>query len=241
MINLKIMSFNIATCREPPGGIVDVARTVVAEQPDFVGMQEVDRFTHRSGSEIDQSFELARHTHFSHKLYIPSMNFQEGQYGNAILSRHDFDIIVLAHLDGGDEGEPRSMGIVSFKIGNEEQLFFGVIHLEHEIASLREAQVKETIEIYRRTELENRPFILAGDFNDEPTSPAVQLLLTEGGFRLPCEQCPKTYPSDNPTMTIDYIFMNQKAMEMFEVTSYRTSNINISSDHLPLIIELKRK
>jgi len=204
-------------------------------------MQEVDRFTRRSGVKIDQSSELARHAHFSHMIFIPSMDFQGGQYGNAILSRHYFDTVVLAHLDGRNQGEPRSMGIVSLKISNDQQLFFGVIHLEHKIVSLREAQVKEAIELYRQNGLGNQPFILAGDFNDELNSRTVQLLLTEGGLQLPSDQCPKTFPADNPTMTIDYIFMNQKAMDMFELKSYRTLDMDKSSDHLPLIIELKRK
>jgi endonuclease/exonuclease/phosphatase family metal-dependent hydrolase len=241
MTSLKIMTFNIAVCREPSRGIIDVARTIELEEPDFVAMQEVDRFTRRSGVEIDQSSELAHHAHFSHMMFIPSMDFQGGQYGNAILSRHYFDTVVLAHLDGRNQGEPRSMGIFSFKISNDQQVFFGVIHLEHEIESLREAQAKDAIELYRRNGLENQPFILAGDFNDEPNSRTVQLLLTEGGLQLPCDQCPKTFPADNPTRTIDYIFLNQKAMDMFELKSYRTSDMNKSSDHLPLIMELKRK
>ena len=91
MANLKIMTFNIAVCREPPRGIIDVARTIEQEQPDLVAMQEVDKFTRRSGIEIDQSSELARHAHFSYNMFIPSMDFQRGQYGNAILSRHHFD------------------------------------------------------------------------------------------------------------------------------------------------------
>lgn len=102
--------------------------------------------------------------------------------------------------------------------------------------------MKEIIEIYRRNKLEDQPFILAGDFNDEPKSQAIQLLLTEGGFHLPCgQQCPMTYPAENPTMTIDYIFINTKAAEMFQVNAYRTLDNEKSSDHLPLILELKRR
>lgn len=241
MANLKIMTFNIAACREPAGGILDVAHTIKQEQPDIVAVQEVDRFTYRSGDKIDQLSSLAHHTHYSHKLFIPSMNFQGGQYGNAILSRYNFDTTIIVPLDGQNQGEPRSIGIVSFKLDNGQQIFFGVTHLEHAIESLRQAQVKEIIELYRRMALENQPFILAGDFNDEPNSRTVQLLLTEGGFQLPCNQCPMTYPARNPTMTIDYLFMNSKAIEIFQSNSYRTSDKDISSDHLPLIMELKTK
>ncbi|CAF1407878.1 unnamed protein product [Adineta steineri] len=226
MTSLKIMTFNIAACREPPDGIVDVARTIEQEQPDLVAMQEVDRFTQRSGAQIDQITELARYAHFAHKIYIPSMDFQGGQYGNAILSKHPFDLVVKANLDGRGQGEQRSMGIVSCKINNDH---------------LREAQVKDAIEIYRRSGLEKQPFILAGDFNDEPHSSTVQLLLTEGGFKLPHKQCSPTWPASNPTVTIDHILMNQKAADMFEITNYHTSTTNMSSDHLPLIVELKMK
>ena len=241
MVNLKIMTFNIATCREPPQGIIDVARTIEREQPDFVAMQEVDKFTCRSGTTIDQSSELARHAHFPNSIFIPSMDFDGGQYGNAILSRYNFKTIVFEQLDGKGEGEIRSIGIASFKMNNNQKIFFGVTHLDHAIDSLQKEQMKEAIGFYRRIGLETEPFILAGDFNDEPNSRTVQWLLTDGGFQLPCHQCPKTYPADNPTMTIDYIFMNQKAMEVFEVTSYHTSDTDLSSDHLPLILELKSK
>ena len=235
------MTFNIATCREPARGILDVACTIEQEQPDIVAMQEVDRFTYRSGDKIDQSSSLAHHAHYPHKLFIPSMHFQGGHYGNAILSRHNFDTTIIAPLHGQNKGEPRSIGIVSFKIGNDQQFFFGVTHLEHAVENLRLAQVKEVIRFYRRMGLENQPFILAGDFNDEPNSETVQLLLTEGGFQLPCSQCPMTYPTRNPTMTIDYLFMNSKAIEIFQLNSYRTLDKDTSSDHLPLIMELKTK
>ncbi|CAF1540586.1 unnamed protein product [Adineta ricciae] len=235
------MSFNIAACREPSRGSVSVARTITQEQPDLVALQEVDRFTRRSGTEIDQSSELARHAQFPHVFYIPSMNFDGGQYGNTILSQRPFDTVALVQLDGRGQGETRSMGVVSVKIDANQQVFFAVIHLEHEIVSLRERQVKDAIEFYRKNHFQNQPFILAGDFNDEPNSQTVQFLLTEGGFQLPLDQCPKTYPADNPAMTIDYIFANEKAAEMFEVKAYRTLNVNISSDHVPVILELKKK
>lgn len=103
------------------------------------------------GLHIDQLSELALHAHYYHKLYIPSMNFQGGQYGNAILPKYNFDTVVVVPLHGQNRGEPQSIGIVSFKISK----------------------------LYRQMRLDKQPFILAGDFNDEPNSRTVQLLLTE--------------------------------------------------------------
>ncbi|CAF3587420.1 unnamed protein product [Rotaria sp. Silwood1] len=241
MTSLKIMTFNIACCKRSQHGSIDVARTIQTVQPDLIALQEVDKFTYRSGTEIDQSYELARLTGLSHSVFVNSMDFSGGQYGDAILSRYAFDTVQLFHLDGRCQGETRSLGIISMKITDEYRLYFGVTHLEHEVNILREAQTKEVIELYRRIVPDKEPFILAGDFNDSPTSRTVELLLTDGGLQLPCDKCPTTYPADHPTETIDYIFLNAKAMEIFEVKSYRTMNDEKSSDHLPLVMELRRK
>lgn len=131
------------------------------------------------------------------------------------------------------------MRIVSFKMNNDQRVFFGVTHLEFEIESVRLDQVKQIIEFYRKMGLENESFILTGDFNDEPTSKTMELLLGEGGFQLLCDACPKTYSTSNPSIMIDYILMNSKAREMFQLIIYRTSEKERSSDHFPLIVELK--
>jgi endonuclease/exonuclease/phosphatase family metal-dependent hydrolase len=238
LTNLKIMSFNIASCRETSHGIVDIAHAIEHEKPDLVAIQEVDKFTFRSGRRIDQSAELVRLTHLSQSLFVHSMDFDSGQYGNSILSRYTFDHVEQRHLDGQGKHEMRSIGIISIIISNERKLYFGVIHLEDKHENLRLAQVRQAIAICRRVVPDNQPFILAGDFNDLPASQTLNLLLTEGRFRLPCQQCPATHPSNNPKQTIDYILMNRKAWDMFTLKKYRVVNITKVSDHLPLIMEL---
>jgi endonuclease/exonuclease/phosphatase family metal-dependent hydrolase len=241
MVKLKIMTFNIATCREPNRGIIDVARTIEQQQADLVLMQEVDKFTGRSGIDVDQLYELARRTCLSHTIFVHSIDYDQGQYGNGILSRFILESVALNHVDGHDQGETRSMGIVSIKIDTDRYVYVGVTHLEHELAHIREIQARDIIELYRRLVPVNQPFILAGDFNDEPTSRTLELLMSEGDLRLPCDTCPCTFPADRPTITIDYILINQTAMNMFEFKSYRTSNDEPSSDHLPLILEFETK
>ncbi|CAF0814640.1 unnamed protein product [Rotaria sp. Silwood1] len=234
------MTLNIASCGQTSRGMIDVAYVIEQEQPDLVALQEVDKFTRRSGIKIDQSSEIAQLAHLNHSLFIHSMNFDEGQFGNAILSRHPFDNIELEHhLDGQNQSETRSIGIVSLKISNQYQLFFGVIHLEYDTENLRIAQVRQAIEVYRRIVPENQPFILAGDFNDIPTSETLRLLLTDGGLRLPCDQCPRTYPANNLSLTLDYILMNSKAWDIFKLKIYRLSNVKKASDHVPVIMELR--
>ncbi|CAF3376633.1 unnamed protein product [Rotaria socialis] len=234
------MTFNIASCHGSDRGIADVAFAIEQEQPDLVALQEVDKFTRRSGRLIDQAAQLANLSHLSHSFFIHSMNFDDGQYGNAILSRFSFENVKLEHhLDGQNRGETRSIGIISVKTSNEYRLFFGVMHLESEIENLRIAQVRQAIELYRKIVPDDQPFILAGDFNDSPTSQTLNLLLTEGRLLLPCTECPTTYPADHPNQTLDYILMNTKASATFKLNNYRVSNIKKASDHCPLIMELR--
>ncbi|CAF2042767.1 unnamed protein product, partial [Rotaria magnacalcarata] len=81
------MTFNIASCHGSARGIADVAFAIEQEQPDLVALQEVDKFTRRSGRLVDQTSQLANLSHLPHSFFIHSMNFDDGQYGNAILSR----------------------------------------------------------------------------------------------------------------------------------------------------------
>lgn len=241
MAALKLMTFNIACCKASPQGSSGVASTISNEQPDLVALQEVDKFTRRSGTAIDQSYELAGLTGLSRCVFVHAMDYSGGQYGNAILSRYPFDTVHLFHLNGQGQGETRSLGIISTKINDECRLYFGVTHLECDVESVRTTQAKEVIEICRRFVPDNEPFILAGDFNDRPTSRTLNILLKDGGFQIPSHNCPATYPAKNPNKTIDYILLNAKAIELFHVKSYRSSDTQISSDHLPLVIELSKK
>lgn len=241
MAHLKIMTFNIASCHKSQHGITDVANAIKDEHPDLVGLQELDKFTHRSGPTVDQLHELSRLTGLSHSTFIHSMELNGGQTGNAILSRHAFDTVELHHLRAGDPGETKSLGIISTKIFEEGRLYFGVLHLEHKTENLREKQAKEVIELCQRIVPEGEPFILAGVFNDSSTSRTLEHFLKHGGFQIPCEKCPKTFPAHHPRETLDYILLNAKAMEMFEVKSYRAISSEHSSDHIPVIVELTKK
>jgi len=52
---------------------------------------------------------------------------------------------------------------------------------------------------------------------------------------------PLTFSSTDPKTTIDFIFLNKKANDLFEVLSYYTVDEQYASDHLPLVLKLQLK
>src|SRR5690606_4068779 len=61
---LTFMTYNIHIANPPsqPASVVDVAaiaKAINSVKPDFVALQEVDRFTDRSGKDLDQAAALA--------------------------------------------------------------------------------------------------------------------------------------------------------------------------------------
>ena len=84
---IRVLSYNIHH-GEGLDGKLDlerIARVIKSASPDLVSLQEVDNRTTRSKG-VDQAKELARLTGMKY-AYGPSMDFDGGKYGNAILTK----------------------------------------------------------------------------------------------------------------------------------------------------------
>jgi endonuclease/exonuclease/phosphatase family metal-dependent hydrolase len=83
------------------------------------------------------------------------------------------------------------------------------------------------------------PIIFGADLNMTPDNKVINLL--KEGLTEACQNHPLTFPADKPFETIDYIMLNNLAVEKFKVISYKTINETYASDHLPLIAVLRVK
>jgi endonuclease/exonuclease/phosphatase family metal-dependent hydrolase len=104
---LRVLCYNIHH-GEGTDGKVDLprlARVIHAAMPDFVALQEVDRNVRRSGS-VDQSAELAKLTGL-HGAFAKAIDYDGGEYGQAILSRFPIERLTIHHLPGEPEREQR--------------------------------------------------------------------------------------------------------------------------------------
>lgn len=122
------------------------------------------------------------------------------------------------------------------------------VHLEAFDGETREKQVKVVLNIYRSYK-DDYPVLLMGDFNcappnapqkknfvDEPETDfsnekTIQLLLGENSLKA-ADLMTFTFPTDNPTHKLDYIFYNHEKMTLINAFVPQID----SSDHLPVVI-----
>jgi endonuclease/exonuclease/phosphatase family metal-dependent hydrolase len=78
--------------------------------------------------------------------------------------------------------------------------------------------------------------VLAGDLNSEPGTDVINQL--DQHFRRSCmDNCPHTFPSDNPNKTIDFIA--HRKSDPLHFTRHRVLQEPYPSDHLPIMADLK--
>lgn len=257
-VRLKVMTYNI---RIGVGGgewhtdtqrinLEPVARVIAEHAPDIVGLEEVDQCRPRSAG-MDQPAWLSERLRMN-VAFAPAYSVTNGtapveRYGVALLARH----AILAHKRiplfkpdyhqshpeyPGYFGEQRALLVVPVKVGNR-QIHVLVTHLGL-TADQRAEQVKQIAETAARIP---GPKILLGDFNAEPTEPAIATL--EASFQdaltavRTTSEDRKSYPGGlQPKSAIDYIFVSPE----FRVLKARViRDATLASDHNPVVAELE--
>ena len=239
--------YNVHHC-EGNDGVVSaeaIADIIAAEQPDLVGLQEVDRCAARTGN-VDFVAELERLTGMRAVLGDNGALGSAGEYGNAILSRlplERFENRLLPKLDGGTE--QRGLLWATVTTGDGGSLVFATTHLEHTSAAERAHQVA-TIRQILASATADAPLVLCGDFNARPHSDELEELFSGGwglvdaweesggggsdGFTIPSEPAPRS--------RIDYIMLDAAA-GLTAVEAHVAAEQNPgASDHLPVVADI---
>lgn len=237
---VKVMSYNIHIGNPPSKeasyrDLEAIAQVINIQKPDLVALSEVDKFTRRSGTTVDQAKELGRLTGM-YFYFTKAMDYQGGEYGDAVLSK--FPLLeskryVLPVTD--TSFEPRSLALIMVE-KDGKQFYFGSTHLDHTAADAnRNLQANEIIKIVKSL---SKPVVLAGDWNAKPDSEPISIL-TKTLTPTCTNNCPYTFPQINPNRTIDYIMFTPT--DKFTTKNLRVVNETYASDHLPLIAELELK
>ena len=232
-----VLTYNICSGRGLDG-VQDLERTrdvLKHSQAQLIGIQEVDNRNEVRSHNIDQSHYLAKSLNMSYH-YAPALN-DPAQFGNAILTSFPVlkqDSILLPKRG---TNEDRSVAIAKVLVG-EQPVTFMVTHL-----GLTQGERLEHVELIR-THLEDiaTPVVLAGDWNEQPGSPAYKKI-TEVLLDVATEsnQEQPTFPylslsKNEATVRIDFIFVTPEInVENVEVIQ------NWSSDHLPVRATLSFK
>jgi len=232
---IKVLSFNIyhGETMNHQFDLDIIAKVINDAQPDFVAMQEVDKNTHRA-KEMDLTTELAIRTGMA-PLFGKAMDYDGGEYGEGVLSKHSFlqtQNIALPYSEGN---EPRAALKTTTILPWGDTICFIGTHLDH----LEDDgdRVKQAQAINKRMTDKTRPCLLAGDLNDTPNSQTINILeeVWESSYN---KSHPKpTYPSVNPSRKIDYVMFYPK--NKWRVLKTEVIQDSIASDHCAYLVTLE--
>lgn len=225
---LRIVTYNIHHSRGMDGA-VDLARTADVLRslaPDLVALQEVDDRAARSGG-VDQAAELGRQLGM-HAAFGSFMDFQGGRYGMAILSRYPLAEVVPLRLPDGHE--PRVALVAHIRLPTDEILTVVNVHFDWvEDDTFRFAQVQAVADYLRGL---RNPFVLLGDFNDQPGSRTHRLFSELAKEAVKPETDRFTFSSTDPAVEIDAVFT--APAPRWTHGEVRVHDEPVASDHRPV-------
>lgn len=225
---LRVVAYNIKHGRGMDGKVdlERIAKVLRELKPDVIALQEIDNKCTRSGK-VDQAAALGRLLGMQHR-FGKFMDFQGGEYGLAVLSRHPILKSQRHQLAPG--AEPRcALEIEIQPKGTKTPLSFLSIHNDWTKEGFRVAQITDLL---RGLKDRKHPIILAGDFNAKPGDKSLALL-SKDEFKFVSKGGAKTFPSPKPTVEIDYVVT--KGLRFKKAPSCSVVDERVASDHRPLL------
>ena len=198
----------------------NTAKVISLIDPDVIALQELDKFT--TWHPHDQLQELADRTGMK-PYYCKTIDYRGGDYGIGILSKREPLRTVSGDLPGT---EARKFFLAEFETTNR-------------------AQSVEIINAYIAANYASytKPIFLAGDFNESNMSSEMMVKLKEKWEIISTSS--NTFMNTATPKRIDYIVLykgNKAACEVLgtAVPSYDEINVNKVSDHLPVLVDIKK-
>jgi endonuclease/exonuclease/phosphatase family metal-dependent hydrolase/Icc-related predicted phosphoesterase len=224
----RLMSYNI---RHGQGmdnkmDIERIGRLIINVNPEVVGLQEVDSVIGRSGN-IDIMKLLSDQTGM-YATFGYSILHGGGKYGNGILTREKPVSVKKITLPGADEA--RTALLVEL-----DRYIVVNTHL-----SLKNEERTESVRIITDAVSDyNKAVISMGDLNANPDSEPVEVL--KRNWQILSNPETKTFPSGEPTVTLDYILGYKGKGETYAKYNAQVIDEKIASDHRPLFVDIRLK
>lgn len=221
---VKFMSYNIRNGRgaDEVQDLGRIAQVIARVAPDVVALQEVDSVTERMNGRFIPE-ELGRMTGM-HACFCRAIDYDGGGYGIGLLSRTEPLWVRRIPLPGREEA--RVLLVAEFP-----DYVVCVTHL-----SLTPEDQRASLPLIRQaTDTCRKPVLLAGDFNMTHATEVLDGLGRQ--FRPLSDTTQLTFPSDRPSVRIDYI-VGRNLPRSAEVTERAVDYTTIASDHCPLWVSL---
>lgn len=237
--NIKVMSYNIHHANPPSKpNLIDIdaiVKTIKAQEPDLVALQEVDVNTARSGT-INQAEQIASKLKMN-VFFGKAIDYDGGEYGVAILSKFPISEAVVHQLPTKPEtnGEPRILVTVKVALPGGPVIRFANTHLDAQKDSVnRQMQMEKILAI---SSTDSLPFIIGGDFNATPETGVIKAL--DNSFIRTCNPCAPTFLTNAsgapiPLKVIDFIAYKHPS-DNFSLIDHQVVEERYASDHMPIV------
>lgn len=225
---LRVLTYNIHHAIGVDGAldIPRIGEVIRSADADLVALQEVDQGTKRT-FEQKQLEMLARYTGL-YGRFAKAIDFQGGEYGQAILSREPIAEFVIHQLpnESGREQRIAADAVVNFQ---GKTIRFVSTHLDHSSEELRQRQADRLVELFEKVD---GVVILAGDLNATPESETMKRIGQVWNLE-ESKSTGATHPAETPTSQIDYVLTGRKAP--ISVIEILVLDEPIASDHRPVL------
>ena len=231
---MKVMTFNTQHCLNFLERYVDyeiMAKTIREIGADICGLNEM--FSDGEGAQYpNQTKKLSELSGLENYYFAEAVNLPpEGPYGNGFISK--YKILSAETIKIPDPNPRKYNGYYETRCVLKAKLENGYTVLACHFG-LNPDEAENAVETILGA-LEDEKCILMGDFNVTPDNPVLNPIREKMkdasvGY---CENVP-TFPSDKPTIKIDYIFVSPD----IEVTNSYVPQI-IASDHRTHVAEIK--
>lgn len=240
---LRVMTYNVHACIGTDGKLSPerIARVIASCEPDVVALQELDAGRARTGM-VDQAQAIAQILEMEYHFF-PSINVEEGRYGNAILSRFPMQLVRVAALPVSKRyqtREPRGALRVSLDVAGQ------TVHVINTHLGLNIRERLEQVDVllgadWLGDESIDCPLILCGDLNATPSSTAYRRIserMSDTQVSLAGNRPRSTWYSGFPLKRIDHVFISDGlTVEKVLIPEHRLARV--ASDHRPLAVDLK--
>jgi endonuclease/exonuclease/phosphatase family metal-dependent hydrolase len=232
---MRILSYNIhkGIGNDRRYRIQRVIDVILAEQPDIVCLQEVDRGVRRSRFD-DQPRLLASALGFPHALYQSNVRLRLGGYGNLLLTRYPIRESHQISLRLRTK-KPRGAQLATLQVDGR------ALHVVHWHLGLAEAerhwQMQHLLAHRCFRGAQHLPTVMIGDSNDWRNT-LVSGALGREGFELVTSPPSRfrSFPSYLAMGSLDKAFVRGLRATHARIASHRLARR--ASDHLPLIVDL---
>lgn len=221
---LVVLTWNLHYGVTPGDGVEleEVARTIEAQDPDVVALQEVAR-----GWVLGGGVDMA--TWLSHRLGM-DLEFTgaaDPQFGNALLSRSTLSDERRTALPRGDGAQDRTALGATVVLADGTPVRVVSVHLHYR--SDDEATRLDQLDALAADLPDDGAAVVAGDLNAHPGSAELERLDADGWVTDPGPWA-GSWPAHDPTDRIDWVLVRGAELAGTEVvTPPRTS------DHLPVV------